>query len=64
VLRRVRRLRSILQRNIALDLWLCAPLFFPALAAVILTGAGVIAKWRGRTVVLAVVTAVGIGAGA
>ncbi|MHB8659892.1 MAG: hypothetical protein ACYC91_18505 [Solirubrobacteraceae bacterium] len=39
-----------------------APFFFPALAAVILAIAGVMTKWRGGTVVLAVVTAVGIGA--
>lgn len=39
-----------------------APFFFLALAATIVTVAGVAAKWRGRTVVLAVVTAVGVGA--
>lgn len=39
-----------------------APLFFPIIAAVILAIAGVRNKWRGGTVVLAVVTAVGIGA--
>ena len=39
-----------------------APFLFLALAALVLTVAGRMAKWRGGTVALAVLTAVGVGA--